>query len=73
MLPTTYYHLHYCSVWVSNNGGSTSLLLSAAMYPDSGGADEKGMIMTSDWRPTMKGDHLLRGTIDDVGGIHNKL
>ena len=43
------------------------------MYLDNEGADENGAVMTSDQIPATKEDHLLRGTIDDARGIHNKL
>ena len=43
------------------------------MYLDSRGADKNGAVMTLDQRPVTKEDHLLSGSIDDAGGIHNKL
>ena len=73
MFHVMYYRSHYYKCMGIQQGGNTSLLLSIAMYLDSGGADENGVVMTSDRRPAMKEDHLLRGTINDVGGIHNKL
>lgn len=43
------------------------------MYTDSGGADENGVVTNVDRKLATKERHLLRGTIDDVGGIHSKL
>lgn len=68
-----YYRLHYCKCLGIQQGGNTSLLLSATMYLDSGGADENGVVTTSDQRPATKEHHMLRGTIDDIEGIHNQL
>ena len=73
MLPVMYFFPHYCKCLGIQQGGNTSLLPSVAMYPDSKGVDENGAVTTLDRRPTMKEDHLLRETIDDAGGIHNKL
>ena len=73
MSPIMYFHLHYCKCLGIQQGGNTSLLPSTAMYPDSRGADENGVVMTLDQRSAMKEEHLLSGSIDDVGGIHNKL
>ena len=54
-------------------GGNTSLLPLVAMYPDSREADENGVVTISEQRSAMKEEHLLSGSIDDVGGIHKKL
>jgi len=43
------------------------------MYPDSKEDDENGEVTTSDWRSAMKEQHLLSGSINDVGGIYKKL
>ena len=73
MFPITYYRPYYCKCLGIQQGGNTSPLLSVGMYPESGGVDENGMVMTLHWKLAVKEDHLLRGTIDDIGGIHNKL
>ena len=63
---------HYYKCLGIQQGGNISLL-SATMYADNGGADENGVVMILDQKLAVKEDHLLRGTIDDVGGIHSKL
>ena len=73
MLHVVYFHPHYYKCLDIQQGGNTSLLPSAAMYPDNRGDNENGAITTSDWRSAMNEEHLLSGSIDDVGGIHKKL
>ena len=73
MLHVTYYHPHYYKCLGIQQGGNTSLLSSVAMYPDNRGAEENGAVTTLEWRPATKEDHLLSGSIDDAGGIYNKL
>ena len=73
MLPVMYYRPHYCKCLGIQQGGNTSLLPSAAMYPDNRGDDENEAVTTSDRRSAMKEEHLLSGSIDDAGVIHKKL
>ena len=73
MLPVMYYRPHYYKCLGIQQGGNTSLLPLVAMYPDSSGANENGVVTTSDRRPATKEDHLLSGLIDDARGIYNKL
>ena len=73
MFLVTYYRPHYCNCLGIQQGGNTSLLLSAAMYLDNRGADENGAVMNLDWKLVMNRGYMLRGTIDDVRGFHSKL
>lgn len=43
------------------------------MYLDSGGVEKDEVATILDRKLAAKGGNLLRSTIDDVEGIHNKL
>lgn len=73
MMFFTYYRLHYFQCLGIQQRWNTSLLLSAAMYTDSEGDDEDGVVMNLDWKLAANGGYLLRGKINDVGGIYSKL